>query len=174
MRSGAWVSRVGDGFGVPGFAPDTIGDVGVRGRATRVRDVGITDFRAVSALRSEGELTGTEDLVRMFVVRRGAWTLGGPGDRGARTVPAGQFLLRHVGRPVHFRTLPHTAVKVLVLPSAVLRPLLGNRAVTGPADSAEVRLLTAHASTIELTAPDLGQAGVAAAHGTLAAHMHRP
>jgi AraC family transcriptional regulator, positive regulator of tynA and feaB len=163
----AWEAQVGDGFEVPGFTPDTIGDVGVRGRATRVRDVGITDFHAVSALRSEGELTGTEDLVRMFVVRRGAWTLGGPHDRGAQTVPAEQFLLRHVGQPMHFQTLPHTAVMVLVLPSTVLKPLLGNRVVTGPANSAEVRLLTAHAGTVELTAPDLGQAGVAAAHGTL-------
>jgi AraC family transcriptional regulator, positive regulator of tynA and feaB len=163
----AWEAQVGDGFGVPGFTPDTIGDVGVTGRATRVRDVGITDFHAVSALRSEGKLTAIEDLVRMFVVRRGAWTLGGPPDRGDQTVPAGQFLLRHIGRPTHFRTLPHTAVKVLVLPSTMLKPLLGNRVVTGSADSPEVRLLVAHASTVELTAPDLGQAGVEAAHATL-------
>jgi len=163
----AWQAQVGDGFRVPGFTPDTIGDVGIRGRATRVRDVGITDFRAVSALRSEGELTGTEDLVRMFVVRRGAWTLAGPHDRGSQTVTAGQFLLRHIGLPMHFRTLPHTALKVLVLPSTVLKPLLGNRVVTGPADSPEVRLLVAHVNTVELTAPDLGQAGVAAAHASL-------
>jgi hypothetical protein len=67
-------------------------------------------------------------------------------------VPAEQFLLRHVGRPMHFQTLPHTAVMVLVLPSTVLKPLLGNRVATGPANSAEVRLLTAHAGTVELTA----------------------
>jgi len=163
----AWEAQVGDGFEVPGFTPDTIGDVGVKGRATRVRDVGITDFHAVSALRSKGELDGIEDLVRMFVVRRGAWTLGGPRDRGGQTVPAGQFLLRHTGRPMHFETLPHTTVKVLVLPSTMLKPLLGNRVVIGPADSAEVRLLTAHASTLEMTAPELGQAGVEAAHGTI-------
>jgi AraC-like DNA-binding protein len=163
----AWETQIGDGFRLPGFTPDTTGDFRVKTRAARVRDVAVTDIHGVSALRTEGKLSGIEDQVRMFVVRRGAWTLGGPPDRGSQTVSAGQFLLRHVGRPMHLQTLPHTVVKVLVLPSTVLKPLLGNRAVTGPADSAEVRLLAAHANTVALTAPDLGQAGVEAAHSTL-------
>jgi AraC family transcriptional regulator, positive regulator of tynA and feaB len=163
----AWEAEIGDGFRLPGFSPDTTGDWRVKGRVARVRDVAITDFHAVSALRTEGKLTGAEDLVRMFVVRRGAWTVGGPLDRGSQTVRAGQFLLRHVGRPMHLHTLPGTVVKLLVLPSTVLKPLLGNRSVTGPADSAEVRLLAAHANIVELTAPDLGQAGVEAAHASL-------
>lgn len=163
----AWEAQIGDGFRLPGFSPDTTGDFRVKTRAARVRDVAITDIHGVSALRSMGKLDGIEDQVRMFVVRRGEWILGGPPDRGSQTVPAGQFLLRHVGRPMHLRTLPHTVVKVLVLPSTVLKPLLGNQAVTGSADSAEVRLLTAHANTVEQTAPDLGQAGVEAAHSTL-------
>ena len=49
----------------------------------------------------------------------------------------------------------------------MLKPLLVNRSVTGSADSAEVRLLVAHANTVEVTAPDLGPAGVQAAHNTL-------
>jgi AraC family transcriptional regulator, positive regulator of tynA and feaB len=163
----AWEAQIGDGFRLPGFTPDTTGDFRVKGRAARVRDVAITDFHGASALRTEGKLNGIEDQVRMFVVRRGAWTLGSPPDRGSQTVPTGQFLLRHVGRPMHLQTLPHTVVKILVLPSTVLKPLLGNRAVTGPSDSAEVRLLAAHANTVELTAPDLSQAGVEAAHSTL-------
>lgn len=163
----AWQTQIGDGFRLPGFTPDTTRDWRVKGRAARVRDVAITDFHAASALRTEGKLDTTEDLVRMFVVRRGAWILGGPPDRGSQTVSAGQFLLRHVGRPTPLQTLPHTVVKILVLPPILLKPLLGNRAVTGPADSAEVRLLAAHANTVELTAPDLGQAGVEAAHSTL-------
>jgi len=163
----AWESQIGDGFRLPGFSPDTIRDFRGKTRAARVRDVAITDIRGVSALRSEGKLNGVEDQVRMFVVRRGAWTLCGSPDGGDQTVQAGQFLLRHVGRPMHLQMLPGTVVKVLVLPSTVLKPLLGNRAVTGPIDAAEVRLLAAHANTVELTASDLGQAGVEAAHSTL-------
>jgi AraC-like DNA-binding protein len=163
----AWETQIGDGFRLPGFSAATAEDFRVRTRAARVRDVAITDIHGVSALQSEGKLNGIEDQVRMFVVRRGAWMIGGPPDRGERTVSAGQFLLRHVGRPMHFQTLPHTVVKVLVLPATVLKPLLGNRSVTGPADSAEVRLLAAHANTVQVTAPDLGQAGVQAAHSTL-------
>jgi AraC family transcriptional regulator, positive regulator of tynA and feaB len=163
----AWETRIGDGFRLPGFSAATARDFRVRARAARVRDAAIVDIHGVSALRSDGKLNGIEDQVRMFVVRRGAWTIGGPPDRDQHTVSAGQFLLRHVGRPMHFQTLPHTVVKVLVLPATVLRPLLGNRSVTGPADSAEVRLLTAHANTVEVTAPDLGQTGVEAGHSAL-------
>jgi len=163
----AWEAQIGDGFRLPGFSPDTTGDFRVKTRAARVRDAAVTDIRGVSALRSEGTLDGVEDQVRMFVVRRGAWTVCGSPDGGDQTVSAGQFLLQHVGRPMHLQTLPRTVVKVLVLPSTVLKPLLGNRAVTGPADSAEVRLLVAHANNVALTAPDLGQAGVEAAHAAL-------
>ena len=163
----AWETRIGDGFRLPGFSAATAGDFRVGTRAARVRNAAIVDIHGVSALRTDGKPNGIEDQVRMFVVRRGAWTIGGPPDRDQHTVSAGQFLLRHVGRPMQLQTLPHTVVKVLVLPATMLKPLLGNRSVTGPADSAEVRLLTAHANTIETTAPNLGQAGVEAAHSTL-------
>lgn len=93
--------------------------------------------------------------------------MAGARDHTERTVPAGRFLLRHVGRPSHFGTAPHTTAKAIVLPSATLKPLLGDRVVTGPVDSAEVRLLVAHANMIHATVPDLGPAGVQAAHSTL-------
>jgi AraC family transcriptional regulator, positive regulator of tynA and feaB len=163
----AWETRIGDGFRLPSFSAATAEDFRVRTRAARVRDAAIVDIHSVSALRTAGKPNGIEDQVRMFVVRRGAWTIGGPPDPAEHTVSAGQFLLRHVGQPTHFQTLPHTVVKVLVLPATVLKPLLGNRSVTGSVNSAEIRLLTAHANTVETTAPDLGQAGVEAAHSTL-------
>ena len=163
----AWETRIGDGFRLPGFSAATAGDFRVRTRAARVRDAAIVDIDGVSPLRTDGKPNGIEDQVRMFVVRRGAWTIGGPPDRDQHTVSAGQFLLRHVGRPMHFQTLPNTVIKVLVLPATVLKPLLGNRSVTGSVDSAEIRLLTAHANTVAVTAPDLGQTGVEAAHSTL-------
>jgi AraC-like DNA-binding protein len=159
----AWKTQIGDGFPLPTFSPAMTGDYRVRTRAARVHDVAITDIHAESAIQTAGRLGGIEDQVRMWLVEQGGWTIGGPLERDQRTVPAGQFLLRHVGRPSHFQTAPHTAARVVVLPAVVLKPLLRNRIVTGPADSAEARLLMAHANAVQLTTPDLGQAGVQAA-----------
>ena len=163
-----WETEIGDGFPLPTFSPATMRDFRVRSRATKVGDVAVTDLHGASAIRTEGPLDGVEDQVRMYVVRSGSWSLGAPLARDEQTVPAGQFLIRHIGRPLHFETVPDTRAKVLVLPAATLRPLLGERqSVSGPADSAEVRLLVAHSNMIYETAADLGPAGVQAAHGAL-------
>ncbi|MEW2400090.1 helix-turn-helix domain-containing protein [Streptomyces sp. NPDC046862] len=127
----------------------------------------IADLHAASVTRTTDVPGGDQDLVEMYVVRRGAWTLGGPPGRGEQTVSAGQFLLRHVGRQSAFETGPHLRAQFLVLPSAVLKPLVGNRIITGPAGGAEIRLLTAFAGMIHVTVADLGTAGVEAAHSTL-------
>ena len=167
FRSG-WETEIGDGFPLPTFSAATTRDFRVSSRATKVGDVAITDLHGASAIRTEGPLGGVEDQVRMYVVQRGAWTLGAPLARSEQTVPAGQFLIRHIGRPLHFETVPDTTAKVLVLPAAMLKPLLGARqAVRGPLDSAEVRLLVAHSNMIYETVADLGPAGVQAAHSTL-------
>jgi AraC family transcriptional activator of tynA and feaB len=162
-----WETRIGDGFPQPAYSPATTGDFRVKGRAAKVNDVAITDFHCLSPLRTTGTLGDIEDQVRMYVVRRGAWALGETPGRGEHTVAAGQFLLRHVGRPAHFRTVPHTTAKILVLPAAMLKPLLGNRSVIGPANSAEVRLLAAHTNMIHAMLAGLSPAGVEAAHSTL-------
>ncbi|MDH6120128.1 AraC family transcriptional activator of tynA and feaB [Kitasatospora sp. GAS204A] len=167
FRSG-WETEIGDGFPLPTFSAATTRDFRVKSRATKVGDVAITDLHGDSAIRTEGPLNGVEDQVRMYVVQRGSWTLGAPLARGEQTVRAGQFLIRHIGRPLHFETVPDTTAKVLVLPAAMLTPLLGARqSVSGPADSAEVRLLVAHSNMIYETVADLGPAGVQAAHNTL-------
>ncbi|WP_063749752.1 helix-turn-helix domain-containing protein [Streptomyces xylophagus] len=162
-----WEGRFGDAFRLPTLSPGTIGDWRVRGRFTRVRDVAAMEVHCASATHSADRPGGDEDQVRMYVVRTGAWRLGGPRGRGERTVPAGQFLLRHVGRQYAFEAAPHTSAQFLVLPSAALVPLLGNRGVTGSADSAEMRLLTAHTNMVHATVADLGPAGLRAAHSTL-------
>ncbi|WP_327406880.1 helix-turn-helix domain-containing protein [Streptomyces sp. NBC_01288] len=163
-----WETEIGDGFPLPTFSPATMRDFRVRSRATKVGDVAVTDLHGASAIRTEGPLDGVEDQVRMYVVRSGSWSLGAPLARDEQTVPAGQFLIRHIGRPLHFETVPDTRAKVLVLPAATLIPLLGERqSVSGPADSAEVRLLVAHSNMIYETAADLGPAGVQAAHSAL-------
>ncbi|GHB63030.1 transcriptional regulator [Streptomyces umbrinus] len=162
-----WETRIGDGFPQPTYSPATIADFRVKGRVSKVRDVAITDVHGVSAIRTAGTPGDVEDQVRMYVVRRGAWTLGGSRDGAEHTIQGGQFLLRHVGRPSHFETVPHTTAQVLVLPAAMLKPLLGNRIMTGSADSAEVRLLAAHSSMVHATMSDLSPAGVEAAHSSL-------
>jgi hypothetical protein len=81
--------------------------------------------------------------------------VAGYDDRGVQAVPADGFLLKYVGQPSHFQTMPETTARVLVLPAAMLKPLLGGRIITGPADSAEMRLLMAHANMIYATMPDL-------------------
>ncbi|MGP4005125.1 helix-turn-helix domain-containing protein [Streptomyces sp. 4N124] len=162
-----WQTQIGDVFMVPTFNPATIADFRLKGRVARVHDAAIGNLHGASATRTTDTPGGVEDLVRMYVVRRGAWTLGRPHDRGEHTVSAGQFLLRHFERQYPFETAPHTTAQFLFLPSAMLRPLLGNRIITGPADSAEVRLLTAHTNMIHATTTELGPAGVHAAHSAL-------
>ncbi len=162
-----WEAEFGTTAPLPAFSPATRGDFRVRSRAVRVHDVAVTDLRGASVIRTEGPLGGPEDVVRLYVVKRGAWTLGGAHDGTEHTIAAGRFLLKHVGIPSHFETLPDTTAKVLVLPAPLLTPLLGNRAITGAADTAEVRLLTAHTNMLYQTMPDLGPAGAQAAHSTL-------
>ncbi|MEV1079492.1 helix-turn-helix domain-containing protein [Streptomyces sp. NPDC050211] len=160
-----WETQIGDVFQLPSFSPATIGDLRVKGRAAKVHDVAIADVRSVSALA--GTPGDDHDAVVMHVVRRGTWTLDDPPDRGEHTVSAGQFRLRHFVRPYAFETAPHTTTKILALPAARLSPVLGNRIITGPADSAEVRLLVAHTNMVHATIDELGPAGVHAAHSTL-------
>jgi AraC-like DNA-binding protein len=133
-----------------------------------MRDVAVTDLHGVSPVRTAGIPRGVEDQVRMYVVRRGAWTLDDPRDRGdERTVPAGGFLLRHFGPPPGFRTAPHTTAKILFLPAAIFKPLLGGRVLAGATGSPEMRLLLAHTNMVHATIADLIPAGVRAARGTL-------
>ncbi|GAA2329791.1 helix-turn-helix domain-containing protein [Streptomyces violaceusniger] len=162
-----WETRLGAVFRLPSLSPDTIGDFRVKARGARVRDVVIVDVHGASAARGNAILGDVEDQFRMQVVRRGAWTVGDPRARDEQTVPAGQFLLRHVGRPSHFESAPHTTAKLLFLPAANLTPLLGNRSITGSVDSPELRLLVAHTNTVHATMADLGPAGVHAAYSAL-------
>jgi AraC family transcriptional activator of tynA and feaB len=162
-----WETQLGDSFPMPAFSPATTEDYRVRTRAAQVRDVAIIDAHGVSALRTVEVPNDVEDQVKMYVVRHGSWTFDGSPALGERTVSAGQFLLQHVGRSTPFETVPHTTTKILVLPAAMLVPLLGNRTVIGPADSAEVRLLMAYTNMVNATLNDLGPAGVHAARSSL-------
>ncbi|MFI6374723.1 helix-turn-helix domain-containing protein [Streptomyces sp. NPDC050546] len=103
----------------------------------------------------------------MHVVERGEWRFVRPRDRGEASIPAGQFIVRHNGPPTRFEVEPRTTAKVLILPASQLRPLIGDRAIVGQADSAEMRLLTAYTKIVESTLNDLTDAGVQAARNSL-------
>lgn len=129
---------------------------------------GRATFVAATVTSGNGSVPRRPGASLIVVVRRGSWTLGGSPIAGERTaVPAGQFLLHHMVRPTPFETVPHTHAKILVLPASVLAPQLRNRTVVGPADSAQVRLLTAHTGMVLATLQDLGPAGVGAAQRNL-------
>lgn len=163
-----WETQIGDDvFQLPDFSSDTVGDFRVKGHVAKVHGAAIADLYAASATRTAEAPGGDQDLVAVYVVQRGAWTLGGPPGHGEQTVSAGQFLVRHLGRLSAFETTAHLTAKFFVLPPDELKPLLGNRVVTGSADSAEIRLLTALTDTIHMTVADLGPVGVEAAHGAL-------
>ncbi|MGN5377308.1 helix-turn-helix domain-containing protein [Streptomyces lasalocidi] len=162
----AWETQVGAAFPLPNFTPDTTADLRARTRVARLCDVAITDIHIASTLRTAAPAGGCDEQVWLHVVRRGAWMLGGP-ERSEQTVPAGQFLLRHVGLAVSLRGgAAHHCGAPRPSPEP-LAPLLGNRSIAGPADTAEVRLLTAHANMVHATIADLDPAGVHAAHSTL-------
>lgn len=163
-----WEDQFGGGFRLPVLSPGTAGDFRLRGLFARVRDVTLARLHGVSAISAGGNPGGDHDLVGMYVVRSGSWTVGGPRERGERTVPAGRFLFGRLGRQVRWGAPPDTRSELLFLPAAVVGPLLGGRVFTGPADSAEMRLLAAHMDMVHATVADLGPAGVHAAHGTLA------
>ncbi|MCX4597826.1 hypothetical protein OG819_52375 [Streptomyces sp. NBC_01549] len=109
-----WETQIGDDvFQLPAFSPDTIGDFRVKGNVAKVHGAAIADLHAASATRTADAPGGDQDLVAMYVVQRGAWTLGGPPGCGEQTVSAGQFLVRHVGRLTAFETTAHLTAKFL-------------------------------------------------------------
>jgi hypothetical protein len=66
--------------------------------------------------------------------------------------------VRHNVPPVRFEAAPRTAAKALILPAAQLKPLIGDRPIVGPVDSAEVRLLMGYATVVDATLNDLSPA----------------
>lgn len=160
-----WLTEVGAAFPLPTFSSSTRGDFRVRTRVAKVRDVAVTDLHSASTIRTAGTPYGYADQVRMYVVGRGAWTLGGTPGGDEYAVAGGQFLLRY-GSPLHFGAAPDTSVRILTLPAAVLASRRDQSSL-GSTDSAEMRLLMAHTTMVHETVTALGPAGVHAAHDAL-------
>ncbi|BET45296.1 MULTISPECIES: helix-turn-helix domain-containing protein [Streptomyces] len=160
-----WRSRMGETFALAPFRRTTVSGFSARSRGFRVRDMMFNRFQTAAALRTAGRRVGADDHVRLWIVHRGTWRFEEPGG-AEHTAPAGRLLVQR-GRLSSFSADPHTVVQVLVLPAAEVQSARGGP-VSGPADAAEVRLLTAHAAMVGRMLDRLAPAGVDAARGTLA------
>ncbi|MDP9793267.1 AraC-like DNA-binding protein [Catenuloplanes nepalensis] len=162
-----WLRHIGARFALPHFSAATLADFRFRMRAARARDTVSLRINGTTPAHTAGPPCRDEEFVRLWIVRGGAVALGGAREDSLHTVPAGGFLIRHAEPLAHFRLPPGTTADVVILPAAELLPLLGGRAVTGSARTAEVRLLAAHADMVRRTLPGLGPDGVDAASRTL-------
>ncbi|MFI6165468.1 helix-turn-helix domain-containing protein [Nocardia sp. NPDC051052] len=157
-----WEAKLGPAL--PTFDAATTDDFRVKVHAILMQDVLMVDIHGASGISTTRPLDETDKEIQLYVVSRGAYTVLGPSGHGAHTVSAGQFLLQHFQRPPQLDMAPGTAAKVVVTtPSPALEPLLRNRMIAGPADSAELRLLLAHAEMVRATIADLSPAGRQAA-----------
>ncbi|MFB9508678.1 helix-turn-helix domain-containing protein [Streptomyces aurantiacus] len=164
----AWEGQTGEWLPLPPLEPLGPDGFRVRVRASKVHDAVIADLYGESITGgTRGASHQLDDRVLVHVMQRGNWRFVRSRDQVEDTVPAGRFIARHNGPPVRFEVQPRTRAKVLILPAAPLRPLIGDRATVGSVESAEVRLLMAYVGIVETTLNDLSSAGVQAARASL-------
>ncbi|MFI6937078.1 helix-turn-helix domain-containing protein [Streptomyces sp. NPDC050287] len=164
-----WDVQVSGAFPFPPFNKHTPDTFRVRWHASKARDAVVADFYAEA---TDGETEGShahhlDDRVVVHVIRKSELRFARPRDRGGPTVPAGQFIAWRTSPPWHLGLGPRTTSKMLVLPGAEIGPLIGDRSVVGPADSAEMRVLMAHAQMVGSLLHDLTPGGVQAARDAL-------
>ena len=163
----AWETQTGQAWPLAGLdiAASTEFRIGVR--SVRAHDVMIADFYSNSYVGRTTAAREADDKVLIHVMRRGTWRFDRYERGGAVAVPAGGFIVRHDGPPTLFQVSRGATAQVLTMPASVLGPLIGDRQVVGPADSAELRLLTAHASLLAETVHDLSPTGERSARDAL-------
>ncbi len=164
-----WDVQVGGTFPLPPFESRGPGAFRLQAHASKVGDAVIADFYAESTVGDTegGHFHDLDDTVMLHVMQHSELHFARPRDRGGATVTAGQFIAWRTSLPWHMALGPLTTTKMLILPAAEIRPLVGDRSVVGPADSAEVRVLMAHAKTVGSMLKDLTPAGVQAARDAL-------
>jgi AraC family transcriptional activator of tynA and feaB len=164
-----WGAQVGETFPLPPFESYAPGAFRLRAHSSKVHDAVITDFYAESmAGDSQGScFHHVEDRIVLHVMQNSAIHFARPRDRGGPTVSAGQFIAWRTSSPWHASFGPRTATKMLILPEAYLRALVGDRSVVEPADSAEMRVLMAYANMVGSIVKDLTATGVQAARDAL-------
>jgi AraC-like DNA-binding protein len=163
-----WDTQVGEAWPLAGLDVARSSDFRIKVQAVQAHDVVIADVYSESYVGRTTADRESDDKVLMHLMRQGSWHFDRLDGRGqAVTVPAGSFVMRNNGTPSLFKVERRAAGRVLILPASVLRPLIGDRQVVGSADSAEVRLLTAHADMVAENLPDLSPAGVRGARDAL-------
>lgn len=161
-----WEAQLGKKQPTPHFAPGSTGDFQMSARAVTAHDAVIADVRSESLISTyTSPPRQGDEQVLMHVVRRNAWRFARPRE-GEHTVPAGHFMLQRMGPPT-FEQARRTAATVLIVPTAPLARLILDRLITGPASSAEMRLLLGQLQLVEQTARDLTPAGALAARNAL-------
>jgi AraC-like DNA-binding protein len=167
LRSG-WDTQVGNAIPLPPSAPIGTSDYRVRIKHAKVDDAVIENLYSDAIVGGTGgDFSHLNDRIVLHVVRRGEWSFTGPRSHTTVTVPAGGFIVRNNDPAWRFGVRPATSATVLILPTEQLRPHLGERHVAGSADSAEIRLLCAHARMVEENLDALTPAGVQAARAAL-------
>jgi AraC-like DNA-binding protein len=155
-------------FPLPMLDAGDSGSFRISVRAVTAHDVVIADVRNERFVGRTTGSRGADERVLIHLIRRGAWSFAGPGERaGSLSVPTGAFIARHNGPPTLFDVEPGTRATVLILPASAFGRMLGGGHVLGSMRSTEIRVLTAHANMIGETIGDLGSAGVLAARNAL-------
>ncbi|MEU9451766.1 helix-turn-helix domain-containing protein [Streptomyces sp. NPDC048277] len=148
----------------PTYARDTGPGARVRTRDSRARDVIVTDFCTMTRLEVEAS-PHIEGMLRLYVVRRGAWTLRYGRDDVA--LDAGHLSVRRSTGLIGFEMAPHTSGVTVGLPAEAIGSGTVAKPVIDSATTPEVRLLLAHASLLHDTIDDLTETGVDAARNAL-------
>lgn len=165
----SWDAQVGSVIPIPPSAPLGESDYRIRIRHSKVGDVVVEDLYSESIVGGTGgSFNHLNDRIVLHVGRRGTWYFNRSNVRGtAIDMDGGQFVARLNDPSWVFGIGPKTRSTVLILPTAELRSFVADRAVVGSVDSAQMRVLMAHAAMVQETLNDLSPAGVTAARNAM-------
>lgn len=156
-----WDEQTGKPMPLPGFDVGDCGDFRIRARAITADDIVVADVHSESLRGSTLDAADCGPRVLLHLVCSGSWRFA------EVTVPAGSYIARRNGAPTMFDVEPGTTARVLILPSSVLGPGLGDPGIVGSVGSAEMRLVRAYADLLDETVHDLGPEGVRAARDAM-------
>ncbi|MCM4083061.1 helix-turn-helix domain-containing protein [Paractinoplanes hotanensis] len=152
----------------PAYATDTGPDARVRTRDTVAGDVIVTVFRTTTRL-TVPRLPDTGGMLRLHVVRGGAWTLRYGRDDVA--LGPGHVMVRRSTGLTGYEMLPYTWGATIGVPAAAIGGAAAEPFIAA-AGAPEVRLLLAHASMLQDTIRDLTETGIEAARNALLELFH--
>ena len=160
-----WETQTGDAYPAPRFTPGRAGDFRISAQAVQVHDSVLSEVRSESMTGTNHGTVDHADQVLMHVVRHNTWRFT-RGHQHDLTVPVGGFMVQRTGPPT-FEVAQHTAARIIIMPAAGLRSLVGDRLIAGPAATAEMALLTAHVDMLARISQDLAPTGAQAASDAL-------